>query len=145
MKEFEVAIGNAAIKDAKTIKFKLGKDTLTAQPATTGQLALFLRSGSRGTGFSSVTALMEFVSDILDDKDWARVEDHLRDGLDINVLSEIVNYLIGEWSGRPTTPSSGSSSTRTAIGRRSTAKPRSTVKTSSRSPSTVSATSSNGG
>lgn len=145
MREYDVAVGRAVITDAKSIPFKLGKDKLTAEPPTTGQLALFLRGGRGGIGFQAISALLEFVSDILSDKDWRTVEGHLRDGLDVDILSKIVSDLIGEWSGRPTTPSSASSRTRTVTGRQSTAKQRSPAKTSSRSRSTVSATSSNGG
>jgi len=145
MREYEVAVGRAVIVDAKDIQFKLGKDVLTAKSPTTGQLALFLRSG-RGLGLGAVEGLLEFVSDILNDRDWRRVENHLRDGLDVNILSNIVNDLIGEWSGRPTTPSPASSPTPKGTGRRSTVKPRSTAKAnSSRSRSTASATSSSGG
>ena len=145
MREFEVAIGRAGVPVAETIKFKLGKDTLSAKPPTTGQLALFLRGG-RELGFESISSLFEFMSDVLDDADWRKVEGHLRDGLDVNILSNIAAYLIGEWSGRPTVPSSNSSPTRSTTGRRSTAKQRSrVVKTSSSSPSTDSAMPSSAG
>ena len=50
------------------------------------------------------------------------VEDKLRDGMDVELLAEITNFLIGEWSGRPTTLSSVSSPTRNGTGPRSTVK-----------------------
>jgi hypothetical protein len=122
MREFEAAIGRAGFtNNDQPIEFKLGDDVLTANPPTTGQLALFFQGG-RQRGFRTITSLMEFISDILNDRDWAKVQEKLRDGLDVDVLSEIATYLIGEWSGRPTTPSSASSPTRKGTGRRSTVK-----------------------
>lgn len=122
MREFEVAVGRAGFTDSKDIPFKLGEDVLTAHCPTVGQLALFLQGGTRGRGIRTITSILEFFSDALNDKDWNIVHTHLRDGLDVNVLSEIATYLIGEWSGRPTKQSSGSGSTRKRTGRSSTVK-----------------------
>jgi len=121
MREYEVATGRAVFNNTADIKFKLGDDEMTARCPTTGQLSLFFRGGSRG-GLRSIEALIEFFSDVLDDKDWRKVETRLRDGMDIDILSTISNDLIGEWSGRPTPLSSVSSPTPNGTGPKSTVK-----------------------
>ena len=146
MREFETAAtrGKPGVGNPAEVEFKLDEHVLTAHPPTTGQVALFIQHG-RGGGLASVESMFQFFSDILDDKDWAIVEDKLRDGMDVELLASISNYLIGEWSGRPTTPSSASSPTRNGTGPRSTAKRPRGLRTTSPSRSTASATQSNGG
>jgi hypothetical protein len=121
MKEYEVATGRAVFNNDHKIKFKLGDDEMTATCPTTGQLSLFFRGGAKG-GLRSIDALLEFFADVLDDASWRKIETRLRDGMDIDVLSEISNDLIGEWSGRPIKPSSVSSPTVNGTGRKSTGK-----------------------
>jgi hypothetical protein len=126
------------VPNAIDIEFKLDDDVLTAHAPTSGQVALFVQHGRAG-GIASVTSLFEFFSDVLDDPDWKKVEIKLRDGMDVDLLSEISTYLIGEWSGRPTRLSSVSSPTGNGTGPRSTGKPQAkAVRTSSRSRSTAS-------
>jgi len=146
MREFTTAAtrGKPGVGNAVEIEFKLDDKVLTARPPTTGQVALFITHGRHG-GIRSVESMFEFFSDILDDRDWALVEDKLRDGMDVELLAEISNYLIGEWAGRPTSPSSVSSPTPNGTGPRSTVKRPAGGRTTSRSRSTASATPSNGG
>jgi len=139
MREFTTAAtrGKAGVTNPIEIEFKLDEDVLTAIPPTSGQVALFVQHGRSG-GISSVTSLFEFFSDVLNDEDWKIVEDKLRDGMDVELLAEISSYLIGEWSGRPTKPSSVSSRTRNGTGPKSTVKRPAVARTTSRSRSTVS-------
>jgi hypothetical protein len=139
MREFTTAAtrGKAGVPNPIDIEFKLDDDVLTAHAPTSGQVVLFVQHG-RGGGISSVTSLFEFFSDILNDADWKLVEDKLRDGMDVDLLSEISTYLIGEWSGRPTKRSSDSSPTRNGTGRKSTVKPPRAVRTTSASRSIAS-------
>ena len=140
MREFTTAAtrGKAGVPNAVDIEFKLDDDVMTAHAPTSGQVALFVQHGRAG-GLASVTSLFEFFSDVLDDADWKKVEVKLRDGMDVDLLSEISTYLIGEWSGRPTHLSSVSSPTANGTGRQSTGKPQAkAVRTSSRSRSTAS-------
>ena len=122
MREFAIAAGRAALVKDEPITYKLGDRELTANPPSVGQLALFVMSG-RGMGLGSVTGMLEFLSDVTSDKDWRYIQDKLRDGLDITVLSEVTNYLIGEWSGRPTGLSIDSSPTPNGTGPSSTESP----------------------
>jgi hypothetical protein len=139
LREFTTAAtrGKSGVTNDVDIEFKLDDDVLTAHPPTSGQVALFVQH-SRGGGISTVTGLFEFFSDILDDTDWKIVEDKLRDGMDVEILADISNYLIGEWSGRPTKPSSASTRTRNGTGPKSTVKRPVAARTTSRSRSTVS-------
>ena len=126
MREFEAAVGRAVFNNDQSIQFKLGDDVLTAKSPTTSQLALFFRGGQKG-GINSISALIEFFSDVLDDADWRKVETRLRDGMDIDVLNHISSYLIGEWSGRPIPLPSVSSPSPNGTGRKSTGKRSATV------------------
>lgn len=139
MKEFSTAAtrGKAGVTNPVKIEFMLDDKTLVAHPPTTGQIALLLQGGRDG-GVSSITAMFEFFSDILDDADWAIIHEKLRDGMDVDLLAAVSTYLIGEWSGRPTVPSSVSSRTRNGTGRQSTAKRPAAERTTSRSRSTAS-------
>ena len=112
MREFSTATrrNHVGVPNAVDIEFKLDDDVMTAHAPTSGQVALFIQHGRSG-GISSVTSLFEFFSDILDDDDWRKIEVKMRDGMDVELLASISNYLIGEWSGRPTTLSSASSPT----------------------------------
>jgi len=138
LREFSTAAtrGKAGVPNAIDIEFKLDDDVLTAHAPTSGQVVLFIQHGRSG-GVASIEGLFAFFSDVLDDKDWKKVEEKLRDGMDVELLSEISNYLIGEWSGRPTRLSSVSSPTPNGTGPRSTAKqPAKVARTTSRSRST---------
>ena len=132
MREFTTAArrGKSGFPNAVDVPFKLDDVEMTAHPPTTGQVALYFQGGSAG-GLRSIEALFDFFGAVLGDKDWAVVEDKLHEGIDIEVLTEISNYLIGEWSGRPIMPSSGSSRTPNGTGRKSTAKRRAAGRTTS--------------
>ena len=144
MREFEIATGRAALVQTDDIVFKLGDREITAHAPTLGQLALFLQGGARG-GMNSITGLIEFISDVVSDRDWRFIQRQLRDGLDVDVLSQISSYLIGEWSGRPTLLASVSGTTPGDTGQPSTESVPSVELISFDSPSTDSSTPSNGG
>jgi len=119
MREFEIAQGRAAMVHSDDIVYKLGDRELTAHCPTLGQLSLFLSGGSRG-GLRMISTLLEFFSDISSNQDWRYIEGLLRDGLDVDILSSISSFLIGEWTGRPTLPSSASGPTPNGTGPPST-------------------------
>jgi hypothetical protein len=146
MREFSTAAnrGKAGVPNAVPIEFKLDDDVLTARAPTTGQVALYITNG-RGGGFRSVESLFQFLSDVLSDADWAKIENKLRDGMDVELLAEVSNYLVSEWSGRPTRLASVSSPTPNGTGRASTGKRPAKVSTTSRSRSTASSTPSSSG
>lgn len=94
---------------------------MTAHPPTTGQIALFL--GHQGSGAAGVRAMFELLQAVLDEADYAIIENQLRDGLDVQVIVELVQYLTEEWSGRPTSPPSVSPTSPSSTGSPSTDRP----------------------
>jgi hypothetical protein len=130
MREFSTAArrGESAVSNPVPITFKFDDREMTAQPPTTGQLVLFIVEQGKG-GTRTFAALFDLLAEVLDDADYKVIDSALREGVDIMVISEIVNHLIGEWSGRPTGSSPGSSGSQRSTGRRSTAKRPSTART----------------
>jgi hypothetical protein len=142
MKQFTTAArrGAGAVNNPVPITFEFeireGEFVeMTAQPPTTGQLALFF-AHQYDTGTGSVRALFDFIDSVLDDRDYKIIEDQLHDGLDVAVMIEMVQYLTEQWSARPTKRAPTSSASRQSTGKRSTVKPLAAVSTSSNSNST---------
>lgn len=130
IKNFDTAArrGAVAVNNPVDITFQIDGEELTAHPPTTGQIALFMTRSAQG-GMGTITALFDLLSAVLDDDDIDLVESKLAEGVDIGLLTDIVSYLIEEWSARPTQPSSASSASRRTTGKRSTAKRPATAST----------------
>jgi hypothetical protein len=142
MKQFQTASrrGVGAVNNAVPITFEFEVREgefleMTAQPPTTGQLALFFAHQYDG-GTGGVRALFDFVAAVLSDADYKMIEDKLQDGLDVAVIIEIVQYLTTEWAARPTKSAPASSASRRSTGARSTGKTLAAVSTHSPSAST---------
>lgn len=127
MQEFKTAVGRVAFNEGKNIEFTVDDRVMTAHPPTTGQLALFMRTD----GVRATSALLGFLSDVLEPIDWRWCEARLHGGVDVAVFAEIATWLIGEWAGRPMLPASDSSSTASDTGASSTEKPRAKAAASS--------------
>jgi len=139
MKQFQTASrrGAGAVNNAVPITFEFevreGEYVeMTAQPPTTGQLALFFAHQYDG-GTGGVRSMFDFIAAVLDQRDYDIIERKLHEGLDVAVIIEIVQYLTSEWSARPTPPSRASSGSRRNTGTRSTAKLQAAGSTSSNS------------
>ena len=137
MKQFTTAArrGTAAVSNNADVTFEFEvRDgefvEMTAHPPTTGQLALFM-GHQLETGTGAVRAMFSLLDAVLDERDYGIIENQLQDGLDVAVVIEVVQYLIEEWSGRPTGPSPASSPSRRTTGRRSTVKPLNAASTTS--------------
>ena len=118
--------GSAAVNNPVDVEFQWERAdgvyvNMTAHPPTTGQIALFL--GHQGTGAAGVRAMFELLSTVLEDRDYDIIENNLREGLDVTVVVELVQYLTEEWSGRPTQPPSDSSTSPSSTGSPSTVEP----------------------
>lgn len=109
--------------DAEDVAFTLDGRELIAHPPTTGQLALFVAASGSG-GLKTITGIFEFMEAVLDEDDYDYIEELLHEGVDLDLITDIISALIGEWSARPTGSSSGSTSSRKRTGKPSTAKPR---------------------
>lgn len=128
MRQFGTAArrGVAAVNNPVDIVFQWERSEnvwvdMTAHPPTTGQIALFL--GHQGTGAAGVRAMFELLASVLSDTDYLIIENQLRDGLDVQVIVELVQYLTEEWSGRPTSPLSVSPTSPSSTGSPSTERP----------------------
>jgi hypothetical protein len=139
MKQFATAArrGKAAVNNPADVEFEFETDPgvyveMTAHAPTTGQLALFF-SHQNDIGTGSVRALFQLMKDVLDPEDYTVMEAQLRKGLDVDVIVEMVQYLVSEWSARPTTPLNGSSESPRSTGRPSTVKRRPMASTTSNS------------
>lgn len=132
MKQFSTAArrGTPGFSNTTPVEFMWDDRTMVAQPPTTGQLALFSARQAEG-GLGGIRSMFELLASILDEDDYRVIEKALQDGIDLLLVTEVVQYIIGEWSGRPTSASTGSSTSRRSTGARSTAKRRAAVSTTS--------------
>jgi hypothetical protein len=93
-------------------------------------------------GLTAVVPFIQFVTSLVSDEDAARMRRLLateNSGFDIMDMMEVFDALLEDWSQEtPTMPASGSSGTRAATGKRSTATSRRAGSTRSSSPSTAS-------
>lgn len=119
MREFEVAVGRAAVNKADDISFKLDEDEMIAKAPTSGQLALFMRGGREG-GMGSLQSLLDLMESVLRPADYKLVQRRLRQGMDMKIVSDVATYLIEEWSGRPIQVPSDSTQTPSGTGPEST-------------------------
>lgn len=131
-RHFKTGAENAksGVSNPVEIPFTLDEDELVAYPPTAGQLALFVTRNSKG-GVAAIDALFAFMGQILDDEGFDILMAQLGEGMDVTVVTDIVQYLIEEWSAHPTNSSSGSSVSRKTTGGKSTASARSKAKTAS--------------
>ena len=128
MKQFTTAArrGAAAVRNPVDVTFEFEiRDgefvEMTAHPPTTGQLALFM-AHQIDTGTGAIRAMFSLLDAVLTPEDYRIVENQLHDGMDVAVVTEVISFLIEEWSARPTLSPSDSAPSRSTTGRRSTAK-----------------------
>jgi len=137
MKQFQTAArrGTAGVINSVPITFEYEVNPgefveMVATPPTSGQLALFLADQTGGG--ETVRALFKFLDTVLRDDDYTIIERQLRDGLDVDVIVEMIQYLTEEWGARPTKRSSASSGSPSRNGPKSTVKRRAAASTTSR-------------
>lgn len=131
-KNFDTAArrGDTGVNNPVDIEFSIDGTDVVAHPPTTGQLALFIAS-TGGGGMTSVQAMFDFLGAILDDEGFDLIEEKLNDGVELALITDVITYLIEEWSARPTQQSSESTASRRSTGKRSTAKRPAAAKTPS--------------
>jgi hypothetical protein len=144
MKEFVSAARKADDDDDGAIEFSVDGEEYTALPPTGGMLAVVAASQVDYTSdVERIGSVINFFKGVLDEDSRRRFTTRMQDredDLDVEVLEEVLTWLMDQWFHRPTKPASGSTSSRGNGGRRSTAGQRSTGSTRSRSPQTASAT-----
>jgi hypothetical protein len=142
VKEFTTALREVTDPqdDEEGWQFKVDGHELTCYPPAEGQLAVLMASTSRHTSVSEqIAGIINFFVEVMDGPSHAYLVGRLLDRNDpfgLNEVTEIMGWMVEEWSGRPTQPSSGSTRSRSSGGRRST--PRTSPSISSGSPLTAS-------
>lgn len=139
MKSFSTAANAAAhekdLPIGPDVQFEYGGREFTAKSPTGPQLALFLAAfGDTADLGTRVVDTINFWSSRFKREDAAHFKRLLADPddvFDFVKMSEILSWLIEEWSGRPTTSPSVSSSLPTPTGNGSTAGPQDAVLTPS--------------
>ncbi|HEY6416445.1 MAG TPA: hypothetical protein VIX41_09415, partial [Acidimicrobiales bacterium] len=61
---------------------------MTAHPPTSGQLALFMADQNSAVG--AVRAMFDLLAAVLDDRAYKVIEGQLREGLDVAVVTELI-------------------------------------------------------
>lgn len=132
MKQFKSAArSTAAVTNPVELDFEWDDTEFHAQPPSTGQLVLLMAVDENAPHSVLLRCCLEFFEGILGEDDYAALRDNIKNGGDINVLGEIMEWLVAEWSARPTKSRSASPRSPRSTGRKSTAKPRTEVSAAS--------------
>jgi hypothetical protein len=130
VKEFAVAAKARDEDDADIstpIEFKVGDDVLRAYRPEVGQVAIMYARMDDTVAADSerIAAMIDFFMGLLDKESRRLLTRRLMDrddDFEMEDVNDILNWLMEEWSGRPTRPSSASSRSRQNGGRKSTGK-----------------------
>lgn len=130
IKEFTTSAKAAADDDTgalgKPIQVTVDEREVTFYPPTEGQLAVFFAGASDSSSqVNAVASTINFFFSLLDDDDIRYFKVRLfnrKDPFDAENIVEIVEYVIGEWSARPTKQPSDFMPSQSNTGRTSTAR-----------------------
>lgn len=142
MREFVTAAKKAHEEPDEGVTITLdGREMVYYQP-TDGQLMMFMASSGRHTSTTdAVAGLVDFFMGLFDEPDQIYMSNRLMqrsDPFGHEMIEEMLEAMIEEWTGRPFKLRSDSAPSPTATGRKSTR--RTPASTSSASRSTASAT-----
>jgi hypothetical protein len=120
----------------------LRTDTFHATKPTDEMLFLTAAlMGDEDTVGSEATAVLDLFRDALPYAEFRTLKERIQDpedSVDLDVVQDVLGWLMESWSDFPTVPSSGSSSSPTSTGTKSTGRAPGKGSTRSPSPSTVS-------
>lgn len=106
MARFKKFSGGVDIDSFEPLSFNLNEHEFTAKPAIPGAVLLeFVRDADSDSGADSAKALYNFLEKALDEKEYARLQGVLHDPkiiINIEIIGEIVSWLVEEYSARPT-------------------------------------------
>jgi hypothetical protein len=127
LKEFTTAIEKAESQDEEaTLEFNIDGVLCHAFHPGDGQLAYLLAStGRHSTGQEQIAGLINFFVAVLDDDSHTYVVNRLLDRKDqfgLEQVQAIMEWMVAEWSTRPTKSPSGSTPSPPSTGRSSTEK-----------------------
>ena len=106
------------------VTFELDGEKFTALPAIPGAKLLdFIRDADSGDGGRAAQALVDFLQDVIVEEDRDRFAELIRDErrpIEIALIAEICEWLVGEYAVRPTEAPKPSPAGRSRSGRGST-------------------------
>lgn len=106
MARFKKFSGGVNIEDFEPLSFNLNEHEFVAKAAIPGAALLdFVRDADSDSGADSAKALYSFLEKALDEKEYARLQSVLHDPkviINIELIGEIVSWLVEEYSARPT-------------------------------------------
>lgn len=124
MARYKKFSGGTKITDFEPLTFSLNDSEFTCHAAVPGAVLLeFVKDAASGDGAASAKALYNFLESAMDEGEYARLQNILRDPniiIDIEVIGEIVSWLVEEYSDRPTTRPEDSSTGQLTSGPSST-------------------------
>lgn len=126
MKEFQTAVTQAEEeeRDDRSYPFVVDGVECRAYRPKDGQLAVLVASNSRHSSMEEKMAgLINFFVAVLDDESHTYIVNRLldrRDDFGITQITAIFEWLMGEWTGRPTQRSSASTQSQKRGGQKST-------------------------
>jgi hypothetical protein len=142
-KSFQLAVkeGTQAADAPQPVSFELTDADGGAQPFTAnfppeGELLLFMAAQSDDSEDADrAAAVLSLLKSMFPAEEYQLLRGYLRSGaLETERLSEILEWIIEQWSGFPTKPAGGSSGSPARTGTRSTGRVRGTGSTLSVSP-----------
>jgi hypothetical protein len=123
MKEFTTAIEASEAGEEDLLEFKMDGHEMRAYRPTDGQLALLMSALGRHTsGQTKVAGVIDFFVAVMDEQSHSYVVDRLlsrTDPLGVEQVQEVIEWMIEEWSGRPTQPLSVSTQSQQSGGAKS--------------------------
>lgn len=124
IKEFTTAAKHAAGEAEDPLEFSLDGKVLRAFRPTEGQLALLMAAVSRHTSEATkVAGAIDFFVSIMDQDSYTYLADRLmsrEDPIGLEQITEVTQWIIEEWSGRPTPSPSVSTPSQSPDGQNST-------------------------
>lgn len=106
IKEFHTAAKEAAGKIEDPLEFAIDGKTLRAYRPTEGQMAMLMMSlGRHTTESTKIAGAIDFFVSIMDQESYNYLADRLLsrdDPIDLEEVTEVVQWIIEEWAGRPT-------------------------------------------
>lgn len=108
MQEFNTAVKEVTGETDEGIAFKIDGEELRAYKPSDGQLAMLMASLGRGSSETdSVAGVINFFVKVLDSSGAKYIENRLLDrddNFELEQVEKVMEWLVGQWSGRPTQP-----------------------------------------
>lgn len=119
--------GGTKVSDFEPLSFDLNGNSFNCKAAIQGSVLLeFVRDADGDSGGDSAKALYNFLSDSMEKEEYDRLQKVLHDPdviIDIELIGEIVAWLVEEYSARPTMQPEDSSTGQLTSGTTSTDAP----------------------